>query len=95
MAADLPEEDILVGPLAAGIMAATPVVVREVVRPAEALRLLVATLHQDVMAVNSSHAGPEPAPSHRSPSGGFERSLLFSLRLREEEREPVPQRSAA
>jgi len=84
MAADLPEEDIPVGPRAAEIVAAIPpAVVRGVVRPAVALHLhlLTATLRQDAMAVNSSHAGPKPASSHRSPSGGSARSLLLSLRM--------------
>jgi len=93
MAADLPEEDIPVGPRAAEIVAATlPEVVRAAVRPAEALRLLAAILRQDAMPADSSHAGPKPASSHRSPSGGSERSLLLSLGMRAEKREPVPQR---
>ncbi len=85
MAADLPEEDIPVGPRVAEIVAATPPeVVRGVVRPAVALHLhllLTATLRQDAMAINSSHAGPKPASSHRSPSGGSARSLLLSQRV--------------
>ena len=89
MAADLPEEDIPVGPRVAEIVAAPPpevaaippAVARGVVRPAVALHLLTATLRQDAMAVNSSHAGPKPASSHRSPSGGSARSLLLSLRM--------------
>ena len=60
------------------IAAATPEVVRGVVRPAEALRLQAAILRQDIMAVDSSHPGSEPPSSHRSPSGGPERSLLLS-----------------
>ncbi len=95
-AADLQEEDIPVGPRAAEIVVATPPeVVRAVVRPAEDLRPLAAILPQDVMAVDSSHAGPKPASSHRSPSGGSERSLLLSLSMQEERREPVPQQSVA
>jgi len=89
MAADLPEEDIPVGPRVAEIVAAPPpevaaippAVARAVVRPAVGLRLLAATLLRDAMAVNSSHAGPKPASSHRSPSGGSARSLLLSLRM--------------
>jgi hypothetical protein len=97
MAADLPEEDIPAGPRAAEIVvvATPPEVVRAVVRPAVPLQILTAILPQDEMAANSSHAGPKPASSHRSPSGGSERSLLLSLSMQEERREPVPQQSVA
>ena len=70
-------EDLAAGPRAAAIVAATPEVVREV-RPAEAHHLQAAILRQDIMAVDSSRAGARLASSHRSPSGGSERSLLLS-----------------
>jgi len=80
-AGDLPVEDIAAAHRAVAIAAATPEVVRGVVRPAEALRLQAAILRQDIMAVDSSHPGSEPPSSHRSPSGGPERSLLLSPRM--------------
>jgi hypothetical protein len=71
---------IVAGHRAAAIGAVTPEAVREVDRPAaeEALPLRADTLRQDTVAVDSSHAGSRPAPSHRSPAGGSERSLLFA-----------------
>ena len=97
MAAGLPEAvDTKVAPRAAAIEAATlevgrraaaivpapPEAVRAVVPPAvEVLSLQVAILHRDTMAVDFSRPGSKPASSHRSPSGGFERSLLLSLRI--------------
>ena len=80
-AGDLPVEDIAAALRAVAIAAATPEVVRGVVRPEEALRLQAAILRLDIMAVDSSHPGSEPASSHRSPSGGSHRSLLLSPRM--------------
>ena len=87
-AEDLPEADIAADPLAA-IVADPLEVVRAVVRPAEALRLQAAIPRQDTMAVDSSRAGSTPASSHRSPSGGSERSLLLFLKVQMERRELV------
>ena len=81
-AAGLPAAvDTKVGPRAAAIVAAIPEEARVVVRPVEALSLQAAALRQDITAVDSSRPGATPASSHRSPSGGSERSLLVSLRI--------------
>src|SRR6267378_2736414 len=88
-AEDLPVAEIAADPRAAAIVAATPEVVRAVVRPAEALRLQAAVLRQDTMAVDSSRAGSRPASTHRSPSGGSERSLLLFLKVQMGRRELV------
>jgi hypothetical protein len=77
----LPAEAIAAGPPAEAIVAATPEVVRGVVRPEEAHRLQAAILRQDIMVVDSSRAGARLASSHRSPSGGSDRSLLLSSRM--------------
>jgi hypothetical protein len=80
--ADLPAGvDIKVDPPAAAIAAGIPEVVRVVVHPVEALSLQAAALRQDTTAVDSSRPGAKSASSHRSPSGGSERSLLVSLRM--------------
>ena len=88
-AEDLPAADIAADPRAAAIVAATPEVGRAVVRPAEVLRLQAVIPLQDTMAVDSSRAGARPASTHRSPSGGSERSLLLFLRVQMERRELV------
>lgn len=89
VAEDLPVAEIAADPRAAAIVAATPEVVRAVVRLAEALRLQAVILRQDTMAVDSSRAGSRPASSHRSPSGGSERSLLLFLKVQMERRHLV------
>jgi hypothetical protein len=83
MAEGLPAvADIKAGRRAVAIVAVIPEVVRVVVpRAGEALSLQAAMLRQDIMAVDSSCPGGKPASSHRSPSGGSERSLLVSLRM--------------
>ena len=88
-AEDLPVAEIAADPRAAAIVAATPEVVRAVVRPAEALRLPAVIPRQDTMAVDSSLAGSRPASSHRSSSGGSERSLLLFLKVQMGRRELV------